>query len=323
MPEPVPRRVRVECPPVCRLDGRVSHQLRDRGRRRPIALTWRRPLDLRCLRPGARDPCRERRDTDVDDVHLCADERFHRGLRVPAMRAASRTAAALLAASSTPDFSRAASWRERLCGSPAVPQTKPTKAMRRLPVAARARAAAIAGAISAAGRDGAVAEHDVEEDHRDGRVGGLLHHPLVPQPMIDHRVRAAAREHVVAQVDHGVLAAVPHVVDAAGRVDRCVGPDPPEGFAQQQAGLVAERPAAIEAADVALAGAELEARGGRCRRACGGFRRARATAARAASSSVCARRSALDVRGSAPTKHTTTGLPARLAAVSIRQRRGV
>ena len=47
----------------------------------------------------------------------------------------------------------------------------------------------------------AVAEHDVEQDHRHLRIGGLLQDPLAAQRLVDHRVGAAARERVVAEID--------------------------------------------------------------------------------------------------------------------------
>ena len=69
------------------------------------------------------------------------------------------------------------------CGSPAVPQTKPTNATAAVPArASLALASASTGAISAR-RVGvcAVAEHDVEQDHRRLRVARLLRDALVAQ----------------------------------------------------------------------------------------------------------------------------------------------
>ena len=48
-----------------------------------------------------------------------------------AIAAASRTARALLSASTTPALRSAASWRSSPCGSSSVPHTEPTKAIER------------------------------------------------------------------------------------------------------------------------------------------------------------------------------------------------
>ena len=58
---------------------------------------------------------------------------------------------------------------------------------------------------------GAVAEHQVEQDHAGRRVGRGPRQLLVAQRRVDHRVRATLGEGVVAEVDHRV------VVDAAAR----------------------------------------------------------------------------------------------------------
>ena len=59
----------------------------------------------------------------------------------------------------------------------------------------------------------AVAEHDVDQQHRRGRIGGVARDALVAQRRVDHRVGAALGELVVAHVDDGVLAADPDVVE--------------------------------------------------------------------------------------------------------------
>jgi hypothetical protein len=49
-----------------------------------------------------------------------------------------------------------------------------------------------------------VAEHDIEHDHRGGRVGCLGGEPIEPEAMVDHGVRAPGRQLVIAKVDHDV-----------------------------------------------------------------------------------------------------------------------
>ena len=94
----------------------------------------------------------------------------------------------------------------------------------------------------------AIAEHHVEQDHRDFGVGGFRQQALVAQPVVDHRVRPAAREHVVAEVDDGVAERLPGVLHLARRVDRRVRPR----VAEEVGRFVAERAAAVEAADELL-----------------------------------------------------------------------
>ena len=57
----------------------------------------------------------------------------------------------------------------------------------------------------------AVTQHDVDQDHRGLRILGLLDDALGAQPVVDHRMRAPAREHVVAEVDQRVAFALPDV----------------------------------------------------------------------------------------------------------------
>ena len=168
-------------------------------------------------------------------------------------------------------------------------------------------------------RVAAVAEHHVEQDHRDLRVARLAHHPFVAQAMVDHRMRPAAGEDVVAEIDDGVPAALERIVELVLVAHRRVRPHLAERFAEQERRLVAERAAAEEAADEPLAGREARRaddarRAARASRACAP--RASATAARAASSSVrtgC-RFFAARFAGAAPTKQTTTGFFAFAAA---------
>jgi hypothetical protein len=55
----------------------------------------------------------------------------------------------------------------------------------------------------------AIPQHDVEQNHCGLRIRGLFDDALVAQTVVDHRVRAAAREQVVAEIDQRVMMAVP------------------------------------------------------------------------------------------------------------------
>ena len=68
-----------------------------------------------------------------------------------------------------------------------------------------------------AGRIGvrAVAEHDVEQDHRGLRIARLRGEAFVRSRVVDHRMRPAAREHVVAEIDQRVPLAAPDIRRAA------------------------------------------------------------------------------------------------------------
>ena len=111
------------------------------------------------------------------------------------------------------------------------------------------------------------------------------------KPMVDHRMRPAAREHVVAEIDQRVGAAFPDIVQRRWRGRPACWNRRRERLAEQQRRLVTERAAAIETADVALARGETAA--DRTARRRGAERPvaspvASATAASAASSSVLA-----------------------------------
>src|SRR5687768_1691080 len=82
-----------------------------------------------------------------------------------------------------------------------------------------------------------VAEDDVEKNDRRRRVLRGGRDSLVAEPEIDHRVRSADRELVVAEVQERV--------DATGLRIR-------ERFLQENGGLVRERAATVEPADRAL-----------------------------------------------------------------------
>ena len=57
----------------------------------------------------------------------------------------------------------------------------------------------------------AVAEHDIEQDHGHLRICGLLQDPLPAQRLVDHGVRTAASEGIVAEIDDRVPLAAPDV----------------------------------------------------------------------------------------------------------------
>ena len=99
----------------------------------------------------------------------------------------------------------------------------------------------------------AVAEHDVEEHHRRRRVGDLLANARVAQRRVDHRMRSALRELVVAHVDDGVLLALPDVLELSVARRRRVGERRDAGRGVDQLRLEAERAAGEDAAHVALA----------------------------------------------------------------------
>src|SRR5208337_2406132 len=98
----------------------------------------------------------------------------------------------------------------------------------------------------------AVAQHDVEKDDRRLRIGRLLGDALVSQAMIDHRMRAAAGEHVVAEIDQRMRAALPDVLEPQSSADRRVGIDGRNDKAEKKRSLEAKRAAAIETADIFL-----------------------------------------------------------------------
>ena len=119
--------------------------------------------------------------------------------------------------------------------------------------------ACLTPATSSAGRVGvrAVAEHAVERAARGrGRVGHLRRQALVAQRRLDHRVRPAAREDVVAEVEQHVARHRLHAVHAQGRptcagssAPRCprarAAPAPPARWCRRRRGL--ERRAAAAA----------------------------------------------------------------------------
>ena len=163
----------------------------------------------------------------------------------PISSRARRVAAALERWTSAPAATRASRWAARPCGSRSVPTRLTITGIGR-----SARAAAMAGA-SSRGRVGlgAVAEHEVEQDHAGGRVGGGPGQLLVAQRRVDHRVRAALGEGVVTEVDHrvGVGGQVAVQREVVGQRD--VAADRAEHLRGHQHRLVAEGAADEEPAE--------------------------------------------------------------------------
>ena len=166
----------------------------------------------------------------------------------------------------------------------------------------------------------AVPEHDVEQQDRSGRVGGLVADALVAQRRVDHRVRTALGELVVAHVDDRVLLAHPDVGQrrccrrsGCSTRRRCRVPRAPAGLRSRRCRR--RRCRARTAGSVPCA----RARSPSVRRisldtaispALGCSPRASATAMSAASASVGGAVDAVTVidAGSAPRKITTTGV---------------
>ena len=98
----------------------------------------------------------------------------------------------------------------------------------------------------------AVAEDDIEQNDRGLRIARLVCNPLVAKSMIDHGMRTAAGEHVVAEIDERVGAALPHVVERTRDADRRIRKDVRQTLGQQHGRLVAKRAAAKEAAHITL-----------------------------------------------------------------------
>ena len=117
--------------------------------------------------------------------------------RPPAL--ASRAAAAFVGATCTPASRSAASCRPASCGSASVPHT--------CAITGRSRASSPSVSRQLARRVGvrAVAEHDVEQDAARARAV-LAQHPAA-QLEVDHRVRAALRVLLLAEVEDAVAGA--------------------------------------------------------------------------------------------------------------------
>ena len=100
----------------------------------------------------------------------------------------------------------------------------------------------------------AVAEHDVQQDDRRGRVARLLDDAAVAQARIDHRVQPALGELVLAQVDADVAAAHVAVGHLVGLDQRRVAVYRLGQVLQDELRLVAEGAAGEQPAQSVLAG---------------------------------------------------------------------
>ena len=115
-------------------------------------------------------------------------------------------------------------------------------------------------------RVGTVAQHHIEQDHRGGRVGRLGGEAFQPQRLVDHRVRPADGELVVAEVDHHVAVRGRARAEVPFRAQRDVRADGAQALAGDDHCLGAERAARVQAAQRAGPGRDLGARPVRPRR---------------------------------------------------------
>ena len=152
-------------------------------------------------------------------------------------------AAELEAKTCAPAAARASAWRLQPCGSPSVPTSATTTGSARLRPGGGQRGHERAGRI----RVGAVAEDDVEQQHR-GLVGvGQRLQRLEAQRRVDHRVRAAHGEGVVAEVDDDVTRGGQVRPEVEFRLQRDVRADAAEHRGGQQHRLVGQRAAGEQA----------------------------------------------------------------------------
>ena len=101
---------------------------------------------------------------------------------------------------------------------------------------------------------GAVAQHHVEENYGGRWIARLFYDPLVAEAVIDHRMGAASGEQIIAQIDHRVTPAGPGVGQGEVLVRRRGRPDVAQHRGQFQQRLMAERPAAEQAAQTMSVG---------------------------------------------------------------------
>ena len=251
VPIPVEHRLRREIGGVGRaigrLDGRVVDELRKRAPDGAIAAGRRRPFDLRDRAAGLSDRVAERGDADVEHLRRLVEEIHGSGAPHPgrggssprarsAIRAASRTAWALLAVSVMPASRSLASCPESDCGSAwrAADEADDAEVAPRLGRPGD-RLTHDRGDLGRRVGMRAIAEHDVEQDDRGPGIARLIDDAFVAQTMVDHRMRPAAREHVVAEIDKRMGAALPDIVQRPGAADRRVGIDVLQRLAEQQA----------------------------------------------------------------------------------------
>ena len=207
-----------------------------------------------------------------------------------------------------------------------VPQTEPTNASSRRALRRGLRARIAGTQLGRRVGVRAVAEHDVEQDHRHLRVRRLL----------ERCARCAGVWSIIGCGRPRVKTSSPRSIDAcapatlpdvrerqlAGRP--ACSSDRPRHSPSRSSGLVAEGAAAVEAADVALAlarAAGLDRGVGAAPRADAALAARRAPRRPAPRPRACARHEGslpLQLLGSAPRKFTTTGLPARARRVEHR-----
>ena len=240
------------------------------------------------------------------------------------------TASALLRPRITPAPSNSRSCWDASCGSSGVPHTEATN--ERAPPGPRRRLPRFPDYLRKRARGivvGAVAEHQVQEDHGHLRVGGFTQDAFRAQPRIDHRMRTSPRQPRVAQVHHRVPLTLPDIIQE--RRHGSVAVDRPQRLTHEQHRLGGQRAAAVEPADEPPAGCpwatcvrEPVVRSGPIRRARCPVRTQRLGTApppRGRPPPVSAPRrdpAPVGASGAAPRKFTTTGLPARRARSRIR-----
>ena len=201
---------------VGRLDRRVGDEAREAQADRVVAVGGRAPVerhDLGAVRGGRGG---ERLDADVHEAGRPSEqssERAHAGTSV-AIRVSARAAAALLDAARTAPASRSArSWRR----GPAGRRRSRRRSRRSRGASSRA------GDLGDHGREvrgrvvgGEVAEDDVEHDHGGARVVARGAEHVEADGRVDHRVRAADGEAVVAEVEDQVRVREPRRASAVG-----------------------------------------------------------------------------------------------------------
>ena len=173
-----------------------------------------------------------------------SEQRHRRCLR-STQATACRAAAALDRSTVAPAACSGSACRRGSCGSSWVAHSDTTTASSR-PSAAAVGPGRRDGRGQLGGRVGvrAVAEHDVEQQHRAGRVGRLDGDPVEPGALVDHRVRPALGERVVAEVDHQVAGGrAGPVAERPLGPQRDVGPDLAERGRRDDHRLVAQRAA--------------------------------------------------------------------------------
>ena len=192
------------------VEGRLGGDVLDELRRRPAAVArknaspgWASAADADLVTaPRQRLGDRERvldAAARLDRVGQHRD--LHAATSAGAIaRSARRVAAALDGATIAPASRRIFVWRAASWGSPFVPQTRASTTALLRGGGDRVRQARRRVGVPA------VAEHDVEQHAADVLVLGRLLEEAEPHVEVDHRVRAALRVLLLAEVEHGVAA---------------------------------------------------------------------------------------------------------------------